>query len=161
MLTDGRRARRFTVRRPHLDRARPARYQINRFSEAITAGGELGGDVNRDGDTTDTFGVLYDPATARHLGRHRTTTGDFTDDAGDAAVQGRSYEVGHFGTDNPATAVVERMPFVVEYREDVDDHAGRPGPATADFVNIGIIEAEHGTHVAGITAAQRPVRRRR
>ena len=45
------------------------------------------------------------------------------------------------------------MPFIVEFREDV---AARPRPACrhkADFVNIGIIEAEHGTHVAGITAA--------
>ena len=36
------------------------------------------------------------------------------------------YDVGHFGVDNPATAVREQMPFVVEYREDVDTHAARP-----------------------------------
>jgi hypothetical protein len=29
------------------------------------------------------------------------------------------YQVGYFGTDNPATDVVERQPFVVEIRKDV------------------------------------------
>jgi hypothetical protein len=44
------------------------------------------------------------------------------------------------------------MPFVVEYREDVDvTPAGLPG--VADFVNIGIIQDQHGSHVAGIAAA--------
>ena len=51
------------------------------------------------------------------------------------------HQVGHFGIDDPATAVVERMPFVVEYREDVDLSPGRPAPASADFVNIGIVSA--------------------
>ena len=31
-----------------------------------------------------------------------------------------NFDVGHFGTDNPATAIAEPMPFVVEFREDVD-----------------------------------------
>ena len=43
--------------------AASAAYRFNRFSEAITAGSEPGGDVNRDGDTTDRFGILYDPTT--------------------------------------------------------------------------------------------------
>ena len=63
-----------------------------------------------------------------------------------------NFDVGHFGTDNPATAIAEPMPFVVEYREDVDLSPGRSARAQADFVNIGIVEAAHGTHVAGITA---------
>ncbi len=44
------------------------------------------------------------------------------------------------------------MPFIVEYREDVD---ARPvgSPGTSDFVNIGIVSGAHGSHVAGITAA--------
>ena len=63
-----------------------------------------------------------------------------------------NFQVGHFGTDNPATEVREQMPFTVEFREDVDvTPAGLPG--VDDFVNIGIIEDEHGSHVAGITAA--------
>jgi subtilisin family serine protease len=44
------------------------------------------------------------------------------------------------------------MSFVVEFREDVDTTpAGLPG--VADFVNIGIVEAQPGSHVAGITGA--------
>ena len=44
------------------------------------------------------------------------------------------------------------MPFVVEFREDVDvTPLGLTG--VEDFVNIGIIEDEHGSHVAGITSA--------
>ena len=39
-----------------------------------------------------------------------------------------NFDIGHFGTDNPATDVVERMPFVVEYRKGVDvTPAGLPG----------------------------------
>ena len=44
------------------------------------------------------------------------------------------------------------MPFVVEYHEDVDlSPADLPGQK-ADFVNIGVVQAAHGTHVAGIAA---------
>jgi subtilisin family serine protease len=64
----------------------------------------------------------------------------------------QNYDVGHFGMDNPATAVRDQMPFVVQFREDISlAPFGLPG--VADFVNIGIIEAQHGSHVAGITAA--------
>jgi subtilisin family serine protease len=125
-------------------------YTVNRFAENITAASEPGGDVNRDGDTTDQFGVLYDGA-----------TNDIWVDANQdltfsAAEKMRPYrdggQVGHFGTDNPSTAIVESSPFVVEYREDVSlEPYGLDG--TADFVNIGIVEDAHGSHVAGITAA--------
>ncbi len=64
--------------------------------------------------------------------RRPTTSGstsnqnfDFTDDALMRPYK-EQFDVGHFGTDNPATAVVEQMPFVVEFREDVDVDAGRP-----------------------------------
>lgn len=41
---------------------------------------------------------------------------------------------------------------MVEYREDVDlTPAGLPGQV-ADYVNIGLSEDEHGSHVAGITS---------
>ncbi len=129
-------------------------FRFNRFAESITAASEPAGDVNRDGDTTDQFGVLYN-----------TTTHDIWVDAD----QNRTFAtgeklrpfkeagaIGHFGTDNPATAVVERMPFVVEYREDVDlSPYGDPSlPATVDYVNIGIVEDAHATHVAGIAAGR-------
>ncbi|MCU7724021.1 S8 family serine peptidase [Actinoplanes sp. KI2] len=125
-------------------------WRINRFSESITATSEPEGDVNRDGDTTDWWGILYDPVS--HDIRVDTNQNfDFTDDAVMRPYK-EKFDVGHFGTDNPATAVVERMPFVVEYREDVDlTPAGLPGQ-TADFVSIGITEGLHASHVAGIAA---------
>lgn len=126
-------------------------YRINRFNEAITAASSPGGDVNRDGDTTDLFGVLYDPAT-NNIWVDVNQDRDFSNDGGVMRPYNEQFQVGHFGTDNPATAVRDQMPFVVEFREDVDvTPAGLPG--VADFVNIGIIEDEHGSHVAGITAA--------
>jgi subtilisin family serine protease len=126
-------------------------YRINQFTEAITAGGEPEGDVNRDGDTTDKFGILYDPA-SHAIRVDANQNRDFNDDAVMAPYKTK-FDVGHFGIDKPETPVREQMPFVVEYREDVDlTPAGQPG-VVADFVNIGIVESMHGTHVAGITAA--------
>ncbi|WP_189333138.1 S8 family serine peptidase [Actinoplanes ianthinogenes] len=125
-------------------------YLFNTFSEAITKGSDPAGDVNRDGDTTDVFGILYDPAS--HDIRVDTNQNlDFTDDAVMRPYK-EKFDVGHFGVDNPATPIAERIPFVVEFREDVDlSPAGLD--RVADFVNIGIPESTHGTHVAGITAA--------
>ncbi|MFJ3585074.1 S8 family serine peptidase [Streptomyces sp. NPDC090127] len=128
-------------------------YQFSRFNEAITAGGDPAGDINRDGDTTDLFGMLYDPA----AGTVRVDTdqnNDFTDNAPMKPYK-NGYQVGYFGTDNPATEVVEKTPFVVEIRKDVamDPLGGTWVGKKADFVNIGVVESSHGTHVAGITAA--------
>ncbi|MER5807154.1 S8 family serine peptidase [Streptomyces sp. NPDC002033] len=128
-------------------------YQWSRFSESITATGDMKGDVNRDGDTTDKFGMLYDPV----AGTVRVDTdqdGDFTNNEPMKPYKD-GYQVGYFGTDNPATDVVERIPFVIQIRKDVpmDPFGGDWVGKKADFVNIGIIESEHGTHVAGITAA--------
>ncbi|NJC74241.1 S8 family serine peptidase [Planosporangium thailandense] len=122
-------------------------YKISRFSEAIAVG-EVGGDVNRDGDTTDTFGVLYDPANG-DIRVDVNQNHDFTDDPVMRPYKER-FDVGHFGTDNPATPVREQMPFVVEHRSVDTTAAGVPG--LTDFVNIGIVEGAHGSHVAGITA---------
>jgi len=125
-------------------------YRISRFNEAITSASSPGGDVNRDGDTADLFGVLYDPV-SHDVRVDVNQNRDFTDDAVMRPYK-EKFDVGHFGIDNPATAVRDQMPFVVEFREDVDvTPLGLPG--VADFVNIGIIEDEHGSHVAGITAA--------
>ena len=52
------------------------------------------------------------------------------------------YDVDYFGTDNPATPVAERMPFVVQT------------DGKTKFVNIGIVSAQHGSHVAGIVAGE-------
>jgi subtilisin family serine protease len=124
-------------------------WKVNRFTEAITAGSDPGGDVNRDGDTTDVFGILYDAVT-HDIRVDVNQNRNFTDDAVLRPYK-EKFDVGHFGVDNPATPIVERMPFVVEYREDVD--ASAIGLGTVDYVNIGIPEDLHGSHVAGITAA--------
>lgn len=125
-------------------------YTVSRFAESITAPSEPGGDVNRDGDTTDQFGVLYDGET-HDIWVDADQDLTFTDDELMAPYQ-ENFDVGHFGTDDPDTDIVESSPFVVEYREDVSlAPYGLPG--VADFVNIGLVEDAHGTHVAGITAA--------
>ncbi|MFD9358799.1 S8 family serine peptidase [Streptomyces sp. NPDC060031] len=128
-------------------------FQWSRFSESITATGDMKGDVNRDGDTTDRFGLLYDVA----AGTVRVDTdqdGDFTNNEPMKPYKD-GYQIGYFGTDNPATDVAERIPFVIEIRKDVpmDPLGGDWVGKKADFVNVGIIESEHGTHVAGITSA--------
>ncbi|MFF0381671.1 S8 family serine peptidase [Streptomyces sp. NPDC004286] len=123
-------------------------YKFNYLYESATTGGDMQGDLNRDGDTTDAWGVLYDPAT----GTVRVDTDDDLDFGNNAPMKAYKdgYQVGYFGTDDPKTDVVERIPFVVEVRKDVVYNASG---AKADYVNIGVIESEHGTHVAGITAA--------
>ncbi|MFC8421652.1 S8 family serine peptidase [Streptomyces sp. NPDC057236] len=128
-------------------------YRISTFLEAYTTGGDAAGDANRDGDTTDSWGVLYDAA-AGTVRVDLNNNFDFTDDTPMKPYKD-GFQVGYFGTDDPKTDIAERQPFVVEIREDVpmDPYGGDWTGKTADFVNIGVIESEHGTHVAGITAA--------
>ncbi|MFE0704698.1 S8 family serine peptidase [Streptomyces sp. NPDC058872] len=128
-------------------------FRFNRFAESVTAGGDPAGDINRDGDTTDVFGMLYDPV----AGTVRVDTdqdGDFTNNEPMKPYKD-GYQIGYFGTDDPTTDVAERTPFVVEIRKDVpmDPYGGPWVGKKADFVNIGVVESAHGTHVAGITAA--------
>ncbi|RKN37635.1 S8 family serine peptidase [Streptomyces hoynatensis] len=127
-------------------------YLISTFKEAVAVG-EVGGDVNRDGDTTDSWGLLYDP----EAGTVRVDLDDDGDFGDEDALRpyGEDHQIGHFGTDDPDTAIAEAIPFVVEIREDVpmDPYGGDWVGQTRDFVNIGIVSGEHGTHVAGITAA--------
>ncbi|MDQ3733520.1 MAG: S8 family serine peptidase [Actinomycetota bacterium] len=104
-------------------------------------GGEVGRDVNRDGNpegSSGLFGVLWDGATTVWVDVDQDR--DFTDEP---AMTNYSVnrDVRYFGTDNPTTAVAERMPFTVQ----VD------GKNKA--INIGIVSGAHGSHVAGIIAA--------
>jgi subtilisin family serine protease len=133
-------------------------YRISVFREAVTAQGkvEVGnadGDVNRDGDTTDDWGVLYDPA-AGTVTVDADDNGDFTDDTPMKPYKD-GHQVGTFGTDDPATDIAESQDFVVEIRKDVpmDPLGGDWVGKKTDFVNIGLTAGAHGTHVAGITAA--------
>lgn len=111
------------------------------FSETAgdlgTPASETGGDVNRDGDSGDMWGVLQD-TTTKEVRVDLDGDRDFTNNESmiDYKVD---YDKGYFGTDDPGTATVERMAFVVQ-----TDHAG--------FVNIGLAAAAHGSHVAGIAA---------
>jgi hypothetical protein len=115
-------------------------YRVAMFTEGDPRlGGEVGSDVNRDGDTTDRFAVLWDPT----AGTVRVDTNQDRNLANDQVLTdyAKKFDVGHFGTDNPATDIHESMPFVVQ-----TDGKNK-------VVNIGIASGEHGSHVAGITAA--------
>ncbi|UZK57237.1 S8 family serine peptidase [Streptomyces drozdowiczii] len=127
-------------------------YEFQLFEESGTWGGELEGDVNRDGDYNDTFGVLY-----RKTDHRVWVDANLDRTFGDADVvepYAKSGKWAAFGKDDPATAVAESMPFTVEYRDDVDLSArgGTSAGKKADFVSIGIVSGAHATHVAGITA---------
>lgn len=96
-----------------------------------------GGDLNRNGVCNEKFAVLWDG--------EDTVIVDTNADrsfAGESAMRPykENFDIGHFGTDNPATAVRESVPFVVQV-----DRA-------FNAVNIGIVSGAHGTHVAGIAA---------
>ncbi|MFI6647630.1 S8 family serine peptidase [Streptomyces sp. NPDC050529] len=127
-------------------------FQFQVFKESGTWGSELGGDVNRDGDYTDSFGVLYRKAD------HTIWVDTDLDHSFEADETVRPYAesgtTARFGTDDPATPVAESLPFTVEYRDDVDlsPRGGTSTGKTGDFVNIGIVSGAHGTHVAGIAA---------
>ena len=106
-----------------------------------------GGDINRDGDRTDSFGVLQD-ITTKEVRVDTDGDGDFTDQAAMIDYKYKK-DVGHFGADNPATPVLDTVAFVVQTDKSNYDAAG-----TA-WVNLGISAAAHGSHVAGITAANK------
>ncbi|MEV6606318.1 S8 family serine peptidase [Kutzneria sp. NPDC051319] len=97
-------------------------------------GGELAGDLNRDGDKTDSFGILQD-VTTKEVRVDVDGDGDFTNNTRMIDYRFKQ-DVGHFGT----------VPFVVQ-----TDKSNYSGGATA-YVNIGIAGAAHGTHVSGIVA---------
>lgn len=115
------------------------------FSFATFAEASLGmesqfqGDVNRDGDTSDVFGVLWDGAETVWVDTNQNAS--FAHER-DMRSYKRRFDVGTFGSDDPATPRRESVPFVVQIAK--EDRA----------VNIGIISAGHGTHVAGIAAGK-------
>ena len=124
----------------------PYAFGLLRENAGELAQGELGGNVDRDATAGESIGVLQDRTTKQvyvDLDQDR----DFTDQAPmiDFKV---NRDVGHFGTDNPATAVVELVPFVVVTDRSVYD----PNSDAGSLVNIGIAGAQHGTHVTGIAA---------
>ena len=118
-------------------------YRFGVFNERDPRlGGELGNDVNRDGNpagSNGTFGVLWDTA-ANTVRVDANQNHSFADDPAMTDYKVNK-DVSYFGTDNPATPIVERMPFVVQ-----TDGKNK-------VVNIGIVSGAHGSHVAGITAA--------
>ncbi|MEV7424289.1 S8 family serine peptidase [Streptomyces sp. NPDC091212] len=123
-------------------------YKFTTFAESATLGGEMAGDLNRNGTTTDVWGVLYDPATGT-VRVDLNNNGDFTDDVPMKPYKD-GFQVGYFGEQDPSAQVATRIPFTVEVRKDVVYNAAG---AKSDYVSIGVVEGAHGTHVAGITAA--------
>lgn len=117
-------------------------YRIGLFNERDPRlGGEVGSDVNRDGNpagSSGIFAVLWDAA-SNIVWVDTNQNNSFADELAmtDYKV---NFDVNYFGTDNPATAVAERMPFVVQT------------DGQRKVVNIGIVSGAHGSHVAGITA---------
>ncbi|MFR9776299.1 S8 family serine peptidase [Micromonospora sp. MS34] len=119
-------------------------YRFGVFDERDpNLGGEVGNDVNRDGNpagSSGLFGVLWDGGS--NVWVDTDQDGSFADQTAMTDYKARN-DVGAFGTDNPATAINESMPFVVQ----VD--------GKNKFVNIGIVSGAHGSHVAGITAGNK------
>ena len=109
-----------------------------RFGGEYSVASSPGGDLNRDGDETDSFYLLWN-ASSNQVYVDLDQDGSFADETGmtDYRV---AQQVGKFGTDNPATAVKEEVPFVIQ-----TDGKNK-------FVNIGIVSGAHGSHVAGIAA---------
>ncbi|WP_407938393.1 S8 family serine peptidase [Nocardioides scoriae] len=118
-------------------------YRIDVFDERDPRlGGEVGNDVDRDGNPAGSdgkFPVLWDTR-ADEVYVDTDQDDDFSDEQA-MSDYSDDYDIGHFGQDRPGTAVKETMPFVVQ----TDKKSG--------FVNIGIVSGAHGSHVAGITAA--------
>ena len=123
-------------------------YRIGAFQESNPAfGGEFatvnapGGDLNRDGDHADMFAVLWNQTTGQ-VWWDTDADRSFADQTAmrDYVV---NIDVGYFGTDNPATPVTDRVPFVVQ-----TDGKNK-------YVNLGIVAAQHGSHVAGIAAGNK------
>jgi subtilisin family serine protease len=134
----------FTFGTPAVTYTAPAagNYRIGLFNERDPRlGGEVGSDVNRDGNplgSSGIFAVLWN-TTSNNVWVDTNQNNSFADELAMTDYKVR-YDVGTFGTDSPATPVREAMPFVVQ-----TDGKNK-------VVNIGIVAAQHGSHVAGIVA---------
>ncbi len=117
-------------------------YRIALFNERdARLGGEVGSDVNRDGNpggSSGNFAVLWNTST-NLVWVDTNQNNSFADQAAMTDYKVR-FDVGYFGIDNPATAIAERMPFVVQ-----TDGKNK-------VVNIGIVSGAHGSHVSGIAS---------
>ncbi|HKU13397.1 MAG TPA: S8 family serine peptidase [Steroidobacteraceae bacterium] len=117
-------------------------YRIALFNERdARLGGEVGSDVNRDGNPTGSsgiFAVLWDPRSDL-VWVDTNQNRSFADEMAMTDYKVRN-DVNYFGVDNPATPVAERMPFVVQT------------DGKLKVVNIGLVASGHGSHVAGIAA---------
>jgi hypothetical protein len=117
-------------------------YRFGVFDERDpNLGGEVANDVDRDGNPSGSngkFGVLWDGGSQVWVDVDQDAS--FADEPAMTNYK-VNRDVRYFGTDDPATAIAERMPFVVQI--DGKDKA----------INIGIVSGAHGTHVAGIIAA--------
>lgn len=117
-------------------------YRIALFNERDPRlGGEVGTDVNRDGNpagSSGNFAVLWN-TTTNLVWVDTNQNNSFADQVAMTDYKVR-FDVGYFGVDNPATAIAERMPFVVQ-----TDGKNK-------VVNIGIVSGAHGSHVAGIAS---------
>jgi subtilase family protein/pre-peptidase len=125
-------------------------YRFGVFSEdSISAGSEYaincgggvaGADLNRDGVCHQSFAAIWD-TTSNTVWVDSNADKSF---AGEKAMKdyNSSFDIGTFGTDNPSTATRESVPFTIQ--TDGKDK----------FINIGVVGAEHGTHVAGIAAGK-------
>jgi subtilisin family serine protease len=104
---------------------------------------EIGNDVNRDGNPAGSSGLF---AVLRQQDNVWVDTDQDKSFADETAMREykRNFQVGWFGTDNPATPIREALPFVVQVAD------GQLGAGDKRFVNIGIVSGAHGSHVAGI-----------
>jgi subtilisin family serine protease len=139
----------FTVSSVTYTAPRNTSFRFGLFDERHpNLGGDVGNDVNRDGNPPGSNGIF---PVLWHLDSETiwvdtNQNNSFADELGMQPYK-KDFDVNQFGTDNPATAIRESMPFVVQ-----TDRIGS-GSTKQYLVNIGIVSSSHGSHVAGITAA--------
>ena len=122
-------------------------YRVARMREDLLGAGSeygiaCGSDLDRNGVCGDFFVMLWRPSD-NMIWVDSDNDGSLADESPmtDYKV---NHDIGHFGHDNPATAVSESVPFVVQPLSD--------SVAGLFWVNIGIVSGAHGSHTAGIAA---------
>jgi len=110
----------------------------------------FGNDVNRDGNpagSKGTFAVVWRQTTSLSQNTIWVDVNQDNNFRNDKPMTDYkiNYDINYFGKDNPATATPETVPFTVQTYESAD--------GKDNYVNIGITTDSHGSHVAGITAA--------